>query len=384
MSPVVRICIAAFMMDLALNLMFTGMPYKVLALGGGALALGALPIAYSLIYASTASVAGRITDGTDRLRLARRLLPLSILAMVILMRATHLEWVFVAPAAVGLSVAFFWPALMGTMADFSAPGRLTAHLGWFNVSWSAGKALGFLMGGALLAWYGFSALFAVAAGSVVVVLLFLQWLPRSVPHLNPGGESTEIALEPLPPNQGSLLLAAWIANFTTFGATAALNFHYPAWLEAHDLPETVFGTFLGILFFSTTAAFVILKRNPGWRDRRLPLLLAPLPAILALAVLPRLGTPWAIFAAAPWIGFGLGQAYFASLYYSVRNPALRGRNAGIHEACVHSGVLILPLLGGIVASSTGRLEAPYWVAAGVGTAGLLVEMVVLAKSPRRG
>jgi MFS family permease len=382
MSPVLRICLAAFAMDLALYLMLTGVPYRALALGAGSLALGLLPAAYSLPYAGTAALAGRLTEGADRLRVARRLLPVTALAMLALTRAEHLAWVYVAPAVAGVTLAFYWPSLMGTLADLSEPRRLTRHLGWFNISWSLGKSFGFLVGGALLAAAGFASLFGAAAGAVVGVFVLLLGLPRGTRSAPERGAPAETVA--LPPNQGALLGSAWIANFATFGATAALNFHYPAWLERHGLPETVFGAFLGVVFLSTTAAFLFLERRPGWRDRAAPLLLAPVPSVAALLLLPHLLTPWAILAAAPWIGFGLGQAYFASLYYSVRDPVRRGRNAGIHEACLHLGAVALPLLGGIVGAATGRLEAPFWVAAAAGGVGWVGEMTLLLRPARRG
>ena len=382
MSPVLRICLAAFAMDFALYLMLTGVPYRALALGAGAIALGALPAAYSLPYAGTAALAGRLTEGVDRLRLARRLLPVTALAMLVLTRADHLVWVYVAPAVAGVTLAFYWPSLMGTLADLSEPLRLTRHLGWFNVSWSTGKSFGFLVGGALLAGLGFGSLFGAGALAVIVVSLLLLGLPRGT-HPAGGAPAAPVPVA-LPANQGSLLGAAWIANFATFGATAALNFHYPAWLESRGLPATVFGAFLGVVFLSTTAAFLFLERHPGWRDRRAPLLLAPVPSVAALLLLPHLASAWAILAAAPAIGLGLGQAYFASLYYSVRDPARRGRNAGIHEACLHLGAVVLPLAGGVAGALSGRLEAPFWVAAAAGGVGWVGEMALLLRPIRRG
>ncbi len=73
------------------------------------------------------------------------------------------------------------------------------------------------------------------------------------------------------------------------------------------------------------------------------------------------------------------MTYFASLYYSVHAPASRGRNAGVHEALLGLGAMVLPVLGGWVASASGRLEAPYLVAAGVGMVAVGVQTAILTR-----
>ena len=71
-SPIlIRLCVAAFLADMALYLVMTGAPYKALALGAGPLALGFLPVARALPYSLTTIWAGGLTEGKERLRLAR-------------------------------------------------------------------------------------------------------------------------------------------------------------------------------------------------------------------------------------------------------------------------------------------------------------------------
>jgi MFS family permease len=380
-SILVRLCAAAFLADMALYLVMTGAPYKALALGAGPLVLGFLPVARALPYSLTAIWAGGRTEGKERLRLARGSLIVTGLAVMGLIAVSSIPWIYLLLGLVGLTLAFFWPAVQATLADVARSETVTGTLGWFNIGWSTGKATGFLIGGFLLSGLGFGAVFAAAAVSILAVAVLVARLP-AFPRASASDEP-EVLLPPPRPDIARFRLAAWIGNSVAFGIGAVLNTHYPEWLEAHGKSEALFGSYLASIFGSQTVAFALLARFPGWHFRKTLLVVAQLPLIVVLAVLPRLDHPVAILATAPLIGLGLGVTYFASLYYSVHAPVSRGKNAGVHEALLGLGAMVLPVLGGWMASASGRLEAPYLVAAGVGLVAVGVQTVVLTRPDPR-
>jgi len=399
-----RLCAAAFLADMALYLVMTGAPYKALALGVGPLLLGFVPVARALPYSLTTVWAGARTEGPERLRLARGSLLAAAAAAALLVVAPGIGALFALLAVIGFSLAFFWPAVQATLADAAARGRVTGDLGWFNIAWSTGKAVGFAVGGFLLAGFGFTALFATAAAALLGVAALVAFLrPARPPAGRPSGDRTTLdslpgrsptaddsmsfpALpDPAPasgphPAARSFRLAAWLGNTMAFGIGAVLNTHYPDWLRTLGRGEALFGSYLGLIFASQTVTFLLLARFPGWHYRRLPVLSAQIPMIGVALLLPRLTQPAAILATAPAVGFGLGLAYFASLYYSVDAPVARGRNAGVHEALLGVGSMVLPVGGGWAAAAFGRLDAPYLFAAGAGIVTLALQAGLLARA----
>jgi MFS family permease len=368
-----RLCAAAFLADLALYLVMTGVPYKAIALGAGPFVLGLLPAARALPYSLTTVGAGSRAEVGARLRRARRTLVLGALAAAGLLAVPAIPWIFVLLAVVGVALAFFWPALQATLADLAGEGPMGGNLGWFNIAWSTGKSCGFLVGGALLAGLGFPALFAAAGASLLAVAWLVRTLPAGggpapvpVQTTVPPGEGALPPAGPAPRAAGRFRTAAWIANATTFGIGAVLNHQYPKFLEELGRGEAFFGVYLGGIFAAQTLTFLVLMRTEAWHYRAAPLILAQVPVAGALALLPVLRQPVLILVTAPVVGFGLGVTYFASIYYSVASPRDRGRNAGMHEALLGAGALLLPFLGGWVAEATGRLSAPYLLAAGAG------------------
>ncbi len=384
-SPLALLCAAAFLADLALYLTMTGAPYKALALGAGPLVLGLIPVARALPYSLSTVGAGAFTERGERLRAARVSLVAAAAAVAALIVVPGLAGIFTVLAILGVAFAFFWPAVQARLADLARHGEVTANLGWFNVAWSSGKATGFLLGGLLLAGLGFGAVFAASALAVAAVAV-LVWLLRAPSEASDrGGGVAETAAAARIPRPAGVVrryrLAGWTANAVSFGVVAVLNTHYPNWLEVIGRGETVFGAYLGLIFFSQTAAFGFLTRFRGWRYRPWPLLGAQVPVVALVALLPALRSPWAILATAPPVGLGLGMTYFASLFYSVDDPAARGRNAGVHEALLGIGSLTLPVLGGWAAGASGRLEAPYLFAAAAGMVSLGAQAALVL--PRR-
>lgn len=384
-SPLVLLCAAAFLADMALYLTMTGAPYRALALGAGPLILGFIPVARALPYSLSTLWAERFTGETRRLRFAPFAVGLAALAAAALSAVSGFAGLYLLLAVIGLMLAFFWPAVQATLADIAHRDSVSGNLGWFNIAWSTGKAAGFVVGGFLLAGFGFRALFISAAGALLgVAALMTVFMGRRVhPHPRDAETVNVVPVTHDPERARRFRLAAWIGNSTAFGIGAVLNHHYPNWLEVLGHDSALFGSYLGLCFASQTAAFAILTRRRSWHFRAAPLLGAQVPLVLVLFFLPRLTSPLAILATAPWVGLGLGMTYFASLYYSVQDAALRGRHAGVHEAVLGIGSMLLPVGGGWVAGATGSLQAPYFFAAFVGLAALGVQGGLLARAKPR-
>lgn len=374
---------AAFLADMALYLTMTGAPYRALALGAGPVILGFIPVARALPYSLSAVWAGGRSHRRGRLGIAPVTLTVAAAAAAGLVAAPGFAAIYALLAVIGFMLAFFWPAVQATLADVAERETVTGHLGWFNIGWSTGKAAGFAVGGFLLAGLGFRALFLTAAAAFLAVAAIVVTLSRtrsaavSIP--TPGPEAAAapgpepIPAAALPDRLHRFRLAAWLGNAMAFGVGAVLNNHYPNWLSVHGRSEALFGSYLGLVFASQTLTFAALTRFRGWRYRAAPLLLAQVPLILVLLVLPRLEATAAILATAPLVGLGLGTAYFGSLFYSVQDPSLRGRHAGVHESLLGVGSMILPVAGGWAASAGGGLDAPYLTAALIAVGGLAVQ-----------
>lgn len=354
-----RICAAGLAADFATYLVLTAVPLKAIELGAGTVTLGLLPALSSTIYILSAFLFGRISDAGGRLRLARIGALFLGAGAVLLAYARTIPALFAFLPFVAVGGGLFWPTVQGELGARSTPADLGRAAGCFNVAWSAGKMLGYLAAGQIAERFGSSApLLLAPAVELAVFLLVPGGAPR---RLAPdGAQPVRVDASPIP--AARFRRAAWAANLVAFGVGATLNYQFPKRILSLGYQAGDFGNFLALVGLSQTATFAVLGLRGGWERRPVSFIVPATAGIASAGALLLAASKPAIYATAPGIGVALGFAYSLSLFHSLHTPAGHGRNAGIHEALLGSGALIMPLAGGIAARS-GGLGAPYFVCA---------------------
>ncbi len=385
-----RYLAACFLFDGSLYLILTAVPLRAVDLRASALQLGILPLLSSGVYVLAALLAGRLSDRLPRTALARGGALLRCVVALAMTGADSVAALMAWMPALGIANALYWPAVQAAVGQLGRPERLARNLGHFNVSWSSGKMLGFLVGGILVARGGaVPTLLAAAAATALAGVILPGSHPargesepkpklkaKPEPEPNPEPEprpEPEPKAKPRPepkPMPGpkptperdcspSWRWIGWIANATLFGIGATLNFQYPKLMISLGLTGGDFGIYLGAVYLFQTLSFVVLTRWAGWHYRLAPLLMVQAITLLSLGALGWLTSRWWIWATAPGLGLGLGISYSSSIYYTLRGGTRAGRGAGIHEALLGSGTFLLPLIGGAFADLTDSLRAPY-------------------------
>ncbi|MBD3221839.1 MFS transporter [bacterium] len=371
-------------MDGGFFLIMAAMPFKVLALGGGSVALGTIAAVGAASYIVAAPTIGRLSD-----RVPRRLLSTAgafslVACAVAAWLVPWLEVLIGLQVLMGLGKALYWPPVQATIGDRTPPADQGVVLGRFNLAWSTGKSLGFVVGGLLLSTAGFQATYLTGAGCVIAAALTLP-RERGPQTGAPGDEPTGPATAPLPaaPAQPAALLAmSWLANTAAYGSFGILTYHLPQFFEHRGWQADLYGWYLGAILGSQTLLFWVLGRlnRVRWTEARL--WVPQLGHLAALVILPWLGGFAGLILTAPLVGLGCGVAYQASITASLQNPATRGQRAGIHEGLIGAGGFLPPLIAGVLVDRGLGLAAPYWFAAALVTVAIAGQ-VVLHRRARR-
>ena len=351
---------AAFVADWAFYLVFTSIPLKAISLGGGPLVLGLLPALSSTVYILCALSFGRLSDRGGRMRMARTGALAIAVGAILLQRATRIPQLFLFLPLIGIGGGLFWPAIQAELGDRGGVVGLGRRMGWFNVSWSAGKMMGFWTAGHIAQAHGTSAPLLLAVLFEIIVFFLV---PRDEERGAPPAAQPSESLTPLDDRGRSFRRAAWLANLVAFGVGATLNYQFPKRLFSIGLREGDLGNFLGFIGLVQTLTFAWLGLRRGWEDRASSIALPMLIGAASVGGLALAGREGSILLCAPGIGLALGFAYSASLFHSLHQDEQRGKNTGIHEALLGSGSFLLPLAGGALARTTG-LTAPYILCAG--------------------
>ncbi len=370
-------------MDGGFFLVMAAIPFKALAIGAGSLALGLLPAAHSVTYIVFTQLAGRWSDRLGRSGICLAGSLILVAATVLSYPVRDLALLLALMLAMGVGKALYWPAVHATVGELSGPDRLVRNTGLLNVSWSAGKSLGFLAGGTLLALSGFKLTFLVGAAVVAGAFWLLpRRLDVSVASAVPADRSRSATTAPAPERR-LLRRMAWLGNIGAYGALGILSYHLPQYFEMLGWGESRFGIFLaGILLFQTLV-FVLLIGTVRFAYSLSRLWVPQLMIAVAVALVPWLRSYAAFLAAIPLLGIGLGFCYAASMYYSLDTENGKGRNAGIHESLIGVGFFVPPLAGGVAAKYSGWLGAPYLLGAGCCLLLLLMQIVMWAAGRRQ-
>lgn len=369
--------------DFSLYLIWVAIPYKAISLDATPAILGLLSATSALAYVLTTVFAGRLSDRVSRLLLARMGALVFAAGCLLILRAPSIAWMFPFLPLIGLGMGFYWPPIQAAVADEGRLAVLEKNIGLFNVFWSSGKALGFLVGGSLYARFGAGPIFVIAS---IVMLLMMVVIPRRRPEAvaeeEGGGEYASVGARDL----RAFLHMAWLANAIAFGVGNTMNAQYPKLMLKIGFGSQPFGIYLFLIFIMQTLTFQLLRTLGGWRFRRFPVYAMQAAMGLAVFVVSFLtGFPLILLSAVP-LGMGLGLAYHASITYSLASHTGRGGRAGIHECLLGTGNLLLPLVGGLLASATGDLRMPYWLCGAVVAGGLAGQEVLWrrTRSPASG
>jgi predicted MFS family arabinose efflux permease len=254
----------------------------------------------------------------------------------------------------------------------SRPAQLEKTIGWFNVSWSIGKTLGFVIAGLLISTQGYDHTLWLAVAAAVPILLLYPG--NRIVRWDEKHETAAI-------HRVSFRTISYVANFLAFGVGAVFQNQFFKYLKESGLGigwkiQTFYGLFLGVMYLTQTLLFVVLQRGTGWTYRRSLLYGTQLLCAVAAVGVTFLTSDAALLAAAGVVGVSLGFANASSIYYSLHGPSDHGKYAGLHEAVLGAGTILIPLAGGMVADQFHDLRMPYWLAGGATLVAIAVEEIV--------
>ncbi len=337
-----------------------------------------LGIAASIIQATTivfSWVLGRLAD-----RVGHRVLPLfsgvcfGIFA-ALLMRSTSMAHIYWLMLAQGVCLGAFWPSMEASFGQNAHGAGLLRSIGFFNLSWSSGVAIGPLYAGYLfanirpMAFY-IPALCSIAAGSSILLLRSRVEVHAHTHTKGPG--------LPKPVGKDAYLYAGWVANFGAWFLVGVLRSIFPKLCETLKLSGTEIGFLLFLWAFVLASMFWILSRSPWWTYRHAPLQVFQGILIVASLIIFRASTmPLLVFGTIV-AGVGCGLTYSSSLFYALDGFSDKGEKAGIHEVVLGTGSLIGPFLCGWAAASYS-IRAPYPICAIVVLGCMLAVSILLRR-----
>jgi len=375
------ITVVPFWMDLSASIFYLAAPLVVIDLGGNPIELGLIGTITASVHMVLANLAGRLSD-----QFGRRVLmvagPLLFgISCLLMTQMGNVRGILALAALNGLGMAIFWPAFQAWIAESQNGSGLARNIGSFNMSWTASHIFGPTLAGILFA---LNPRFPFWMAASLCILLFIT-MRASATERDP---QPPIKIESLPPEseeskQGrNFLYAIWIANFASFFILGNARYQFPKFAREMTMSPYVIGLLMSCIGLAQFLGFFFLRGSERWHFNKFYLLGAQLLAAAGLLLIYSFSCQWVFALAFIMLGLCASLTYYSSLYYAVRLMKRKGKGTGLHESILGSGVVLGPLLGGIVAH-TGGLRAPYILCLTLLAGLIAVEWFIMRKKSER-
>jgi DHA1 family multidrug resistance protein-like MFS transporter/DHA1 family quinolone resistance protein-like MFS transporter len=284
----------------------------------------------------------------------------------------------------GLSVALFWPPMMGWVSTGLEGQELNAALSKFNLSWSVGIIVSPYIAGFLTEMNrGFP--FAVSAAlyaSVCLMVLTASLVLHNVRadrHREPPKKHIKRGEDTSTP----LRFLSWVGLLSTYAVLGILNVVLPIYgREVMGIPERTVGLILLTRGVTTTVGFYLVGRIHSWHFRSIPILGTQALVAVCLIILALIHVPGPYFAVVPVLGVLAAASYSFSVFHGASGSVERAKRMAIHEALLVAGLIFGSTAGGYIYQRLS-MQAVYLFAFAFTAAVFAAQGVLLAAFRRK-
>jgi MFS family permease len=331
-------------------------------------------VAYVLTDAACLLPAGRLADRVGPAAVFRAGLATTVVALLGCGLAPSFGWLLAARVAQGVGAALVLGSAAALVTLASPAAARQRALGWYNLAFGLGAAIGPLVGGALVAAVGWRAVYMVRAPVAALVLAAAAW--RGLPRGPKPGPPAPTPAAPVAADRPAFVRA----NASNLVASAA---HFFVWLlvpfylvERRALPAETAGLLFGVSSLAAAVAAPLGARSAeAWGARPVVGLALGLEAA-GLALASRLDPASSgaeIAVALALAGGGMGLFTTPNMHYVMAAlPASRQGWAGSLVVLMRMLGIVLGALAATLADARLAFRGALLVAAGLAGGALVL------------
>ena len=396
-----RICLAAFLLDAAFLVILTAMPFYIYTHFDGSVAVPAnIGAAQSLLYAVVCfAVSQWMHRSAHSLKWAASgaFYFCAASAAAVLFPTLWGFAIFCTFAIMGMSIV--WPSLHGWLGADPDPHRRAQAMSRFNMSWSAGLAIGPLIGGFL---YDAAPLAPFVTAFFMGIACFaLLWnLPQEEDYYPAIAEEKEPAWDEHARLSERFLLASWIANGVAWALVGVTRLVFtkrvdnlvnagelrlfweaeaPTYLTENA--ASIYSVIAFLLAAMGGVIFGVMGRTHRWHHRFRFIAALQIAAAAAFWLLGHTASLAVMAGAFMVIGGLSGAAFFSGSYYSMGNYARRRQRSAINEVAVGAGSFVGPIAVGFLAERQGVSTPFLYIPAAVAVVLVLQYYLIHVRKP---
>ena len=344
------------------GIIFPFIPLLAGNMGAGPSTIGFIVGAFNLIAVFLSIPLGGLVDRFGVKRLLLFGVGCNIANALILLHTDTIARLIAAQIVAGVGFLLHVVASQAYISKLSEASRREKGFGWLSFGAAAGTGIGPILGGILVARFGYTAAFWVvlALSAAGLILLGFKDSRESL--------ATKSAYNPIQDARqaGALLmdskvLMILIFTFAIIFAASLRSSFLPVLLRDEGLTEVTVGLLISVFAVMSTSVRIIFGKLLDLFERKKILLASMLAIIIAVALLPwttsvaGFGLLISIFG----LGFGMTQPLSMVMVADLTNPDQSGLAMGLRFTAIMIAGLLGPIVLGLIIEASGLAPAFY-------------------------
>ncbi|EMD45033.1 transporter major facilitator family protein, putative [Entamoeba histolytica KU27] len=419
-----RYCLTGFLYNYSVFFYNIVIPFLADDYGGSSLELAAMISIGTGCVSFFSPFSGKIADKTNPFIIMRLGILAFIIALFFPLFIKNKMWaLYVSMIIYGIGGGFFWAVIVGSVGKEAPKGQENRRSAIFSVSWSIGKAFGYLFGGLLKGILGIKSFYIALACLITIEIIYPIRLPKEVrerlksekqeKEKKDNQHSTQLNDIHIEMNDSHIIdnsttgrneneiinkeelnfkkkdekvrykweggeyknktyiYIGYIFNFAIKGTNWVISSQYIKLVKDFDIKINLFGAnpnemFVGVFFFclylAQTTSLVLMALTTQWTYRRSVILLGFIVTVILYLVMALSNCNWLLCILSYIAGLSSGFANQTSVYYSLRaSTNNKGLFVGLSEITSGSGMTILPLVAGLLAKAYNDNHVPLYI-----------------------
>ncbi len=344
------------------GIIFPFIPLLAGNMGAGPSTIGFIVGAFNLIAVFLSIPLGGLVDRFGVKRLLLFGVGCNIANALILLHTDTIARLIAAQIVAGVGFLLHVVASQAYISKLSEASRREKGFGWLSFGAAAGTGIGPILGGILVARFGYTAAFWVVLALSAAGLILLGFKDSRE------SRATKSAYNPIQDARqaGALLmdskvLMILIFTFAIIFAASLRSSFLPVLLRDEGLTEVTVGLLISVFAVMSTSVRIIFGKLLELFNRRKILLASMLAIIIAVALLPwttsvaGFGLLISIFG----LGFGMTQPLSMVMVADLTNPDQSGLAMGLRFTAIMIAGLLGPIVLGLIIEASGLAPAFY-------------------------